>query len=175
MATMEEALVPIYMYHRYAVEAAASAVGRAGLHLCIPGRRSDADTMGERRRSARRDCGAGVDAQAIRADACRRPHWRRSRRGRRAGRCTANCSPAIPVIRFDPDQSRIDCCGCHHRLHAAARSCRANGRAARARRLAARTQRGHRGAAHSDLRRASRRPHTKRKSGARRRARSSNG
>jgi hypothetical protein len=27
MATMEEALVPIYMYHRYAVEAAASAVG----------------------------------------------------------------------------------------------------------------------------------------------------
>ena len=27
MATMEEALVPIYMYHRYAVEAAASAIG----------------------------------------------------------------------------------------------------------------------------------------------------
>ena len=27
MATMEEALVPLYMYHRYAVEAAASAVG----------------------------------------------------------------------------------------------------------------------------------------------------
>jgi hypothetical protein len=27
MATMEEALVPVYMYHRYAVEAAASAVG----------------------------------------------------------------------------------------------------------------------------------------------------
>ena len=27
MATMEEALVPIYMYHRYAVEAAASALG----------------------------------------------------------------------------------------------------------------------------------------------------
>src|SRR5204863_9310085 len=27
MATMEEALVPIYMYHRYAVESAASAVG----------------------------------------------------------------------------------------------------------------------------------------------------
>src|SRR6185503_8652049 len=26
MATMEEALVPLYMYHRYAVEAAASAV-----------------------------------------------------------------------------------------------------------------------------------------------------
>ena len=46
MATMEEALVPLYMYHRYAVEAAASAVGGPGLHLRLPRRRPHPDAVG---------------------------------------------------------------------------------------------------------------------------------
>jgi hypothetical protein len=59
MATMEEALVPLYMYHRYAVESAASAIGGPGLHLRVPRRRPHSDQVGLGRAAARRAHRAG--------------------------------------------------------------------------------------------------------------------
>ena len=54
MATIEEALVPIFMYHRYSVESAAAMPGRAGLHLCHARRRAHAGEVGDRRANQRK-------------------------------------------------------------------------------------------------------------------------
>ena len=43
LATIEDALVPIYMLHRYQVEAASEICGRNGLHLCGARRRGSTD------------------------------------------------------------------------------------------------------------------------------------
>ena len=56
MATIEEPLVPIFMYHRYSVESAASMVGGHRLHLRHARRRAHAREMGDGRESAQ---GAG--------------------------------------------------------------------------------------------------------------------
>jgi hypothetical protein len=69
MATMEEALVPLYMYHRYAVEAAASAVGGPGLHLRVPRRRSRCRPSGCRRASRRPRSRRWRHAEAVGAGA----------------------------------------------------------------------------------------------------------
>ena len=59
MATMEEALVPLYMYHRYAVEVGGLGGRRPGLHLRLPRRRPHPDQVGAGRAAARRARGAG--------------------------------------------------------------------------------------------------------------------
>ena len=97
MATIEEALVPLYLHHRYQVEAAASVLG--GQHYIYAmrgdGRDADAARLGGRaaaRRSTR--CCATLDAAELRLpERCSQ----RSRRGRRATGRTASCSRATPA------------------------------------------------------------------------------
>ena len=59
MSTLEEVLVPVYMFHRYQLEAAAKVVGGLELHLCGAWRRAGGG--GDR-------SGGGAAARARRAD-----------------------------------------------------------------------------------------------------------
>ena len=68
MATIEEPLVPIFMYHRYTVESAASMVGGTGLHLRDARRRAHGGEMGDGGESAQGARGAGGHAEAFRTD-----------------------------------------------------------------------------------------------------------
>ena len=68
MATIEEPLVPIYMYHRYAVESAASMIGGQDFVYAMRGDGRTPVEVGERRESAQGDRRAGGDAQAVGAD-----------------------------------------------------------------------------------------------------------
>ena len=69
MATIEEPLVPIYMYHRYAVEGAGVDDRRPGLHLraCAAISRTPTE-WGVGRRPAQGARRAGGDAEAVGAD-----------------------------------------------------------------------------------------------------------
>ena len=71
MATIEEPLVPIYMYHRYAVESAASMVAGQDYIYAHARRQADADQRRVGRRSAQGARRAGDDAEAGRADGAR--------------------------------------------------------------------------------------------------------
>ena len=62
MATIEEPLVPIFMYHRYSVESAASMVAGHRLHLRHARRRPHAREVGDGRQSAQGAGGAGQHA-----------------------------------------------------------------------------------------------------------------
>ena len=44
-ATMEEALVPLYLHHRYQIEAAASGLGGIFSYLCLAWRRTDTNAQ----------------------------------------------------------------------------------------------------------------------------------
>ena len=99
MATMEEALVPLYMYHRYAVEAAASAVGGQDYIYAFRGDGRMPTKWVPAARAERRARGAGGDAEAVGAGAAEERARARSRRARRAGACTASCSRATPATR----------------------------------------------------------------------------
>ena len=68
MATIEEPLVPIFMYHRYSVESAASMVGGHRLHLRDARRRAHAREMGAGGGSAQGARRAGQHAEAVGAD-----------------------------------------------------------------------------------------------------------
>ena len=100
MATIEEPLVPIFMYHRYAVEGGGVDGRRAGLHLRDARRRPHADEVGvgariSARRSTRwrRRCKPSeltVPKPVLDADSA-------AAAGLRA--CTASCSRARPATR----------------------------------------------------------------------------
>ena len=68
MARMEEALVPLYLHHRYQVTAAASVLGGLHLHLRYPGRRPRPGPRGAGRRAAAGARRAGARHSAGRAD-----------------------------------------------------------------------------------------------------------
>ena len=97
MATIEEPLVPIYMYHRYAVESAASMVGGHRLHLCDARRRAHAGEVGDGRESAQGARRAGEHAEALRADGSRSRCSTRFRRVRPASAAIASCFRAPPA------------------------------------------------------------------------------
>ena len=69
MATIEEPLVPIYMYHRYAVESARVDGRRPGLHLRDARRRPHADEVGVGATNQRKALDAlAATLQAVGAD-----------------------------------------------------------------------------------------------------------
>ena len=96
MALIEEVLVPLYLHHRYQVEAAASAVG--GIHYIYAMRGDGREPVkaGAGARAARRARRADGDAQAVGAGAAVERSSAASRRGRPATACTASCSRATP-------------------------------------------------------------------------------
>ena len=140
MATMEEALVPLYLYHRYAVESAASAIGGQDYIYAFRGDDRIADQVGVGRAAARRA----------------RPRWSTTLKpvGAGAAEERARQDPAASVglgrapravhalhrrgVRSDQPGGRRG--RRHDRLHPDARSRRADGRAARARPDAARAR-----------------------------------
>ena len=68
MATIEEPLVPIYMYHRYAVEAAASMIGGQDFIYAMRGDGRTPTKWVSAARSAQGARRAGGDAEAVGAD-----------------------------------------------------------------------------------------------------------
>ena len=94
---IEEPLVPIYMYHRYAVEGAASMI--AGQDFTYAFRGDNTTPLewvnGEMQRKAI-DALVG-DAEAVGADDSRRGSSTCCRRGRQATACIASSSRARPV------------------------------------------------------------------------------
>ena len=108
---IEEPLVPIYMYHRYAVEATASMIGGQDFVYAMRGdNRTPVEWVnGEMQRKATR-C-AGADAEAVRADDSASAFSICCRRGRPATACTASCSrgpPARDSIRSTPASIAAD-------------------------------------------------------------------
>ncbi len=99
MTTIEEPLVPIFMYHRYAVESAASMVGGQDYIYAM---RGDGRTPTKWESAANQRKALDVargDAEAVRADRAAARSWMRSRRGRRAMACIASCSRGRPARR----------------------------------------------------------------------------
>ena len=158
MTTIEEPLVPIFMYHRYAVECAASMVGGPGLHLRDARRRPDADEVGVGGQSAQGARSARRHAQAVGAD--------RAEAGARLHPAAApglghppRALPAHDGRGLRPAQPGDHRRRRDDRLHPAARSRCAHGGAARRRSCAARPGGSHRPARQSDLRRAAATPY----------------
>ena len=97
MATMEEALVPLYLYHRYAVESAASAIGGQDYIYAF---RGDGRVPTKWVPAAQQR--AALDAliatlEAVRADAAEDRARQDPATARRTGARTAKCSPATPA------------------------------------------------------------------------------
>ena len=155
MATIEEPLVPIFMYHRYSVESAASSIGGPGLHLRHARRWPHSGEVGIGRQSAEGAGGAGQHAEARRVD--------RAQAG-------AGCHSAAPAgLRpppravsahhgrwFRSAQPGYGGRGCHHRFRAAVGPRGPHGGAARRRSRAAGPGGSHRPPDQSHLRRAGR-------------------
>ena len=139
MATIEEVLVPLYLHHRYQVEAAASTVG--GIYF-IYAMRGDGREPVKRRpppNSAPRSrrCWRRSNRRSWR---CRASSWRRSRRGRQATATRASCSHATPGQMFDAITPAVVAADLTVGLPARRRPGGAAGRAARARSGAARAR-----------------------------------
>ena len=102
MATIEEPLVPIYMYHRYAVESTASMVG--GMDY-IYAMRGDGRTPVKWETAANQRKALDALASTLKPSELDDPRsrcWTPSRRGRRGSDGIANCSrgrPATPSTR----------------------------------------------------------------------------
>ena len=97
MATIEEPLVPIFMYHRYSVESAASMVAGQDYIYAMRGDGRTPVEMGVRRQSAQGAGRAGRHLEALRVDRAQAGVWTPSRRARRASAATASCSRAPPA------------------------------------------------------------------------------
>ena len=130
---IEEPLVPIYMYHRYAVEGAASMIGGQDFTYAMRGDGHGAPTKWVRRRGAAQgDRRAGGDAEAVGAhhsEADPRSDSAAAARLRHAPRAL----PAHDRRRLRPGESGRHRRGRHDRLRAAARPRGAHGRAVRGR------------------------------------------
>ena len=94
MATIEEVLVPLYLHHRYQVEAAASTVGGHLLHLRDARRRTRAGEVRAGGRTARGARRAARHAHSRRSWRCRASCSTRFRRGRPATATRASSSRA---------------------------------------------------------------------------------
>ena len=155
MATIEEPLVPIFMYHRYSVESAASSIGGQDY---IYGMRGDGRTPVKWESARQSAQGAGSAGQYFEA---------RGVDGAQAGAgcdsaAAAGIWPAPGTVsahhgrRFRSAQSGHGGRGRDHRLRAAVGSGGAHGGAARRRSCAAGSGRSDRPSDESDLRRAGR-------------------
>ena len=105
MATIEEPLVPIFMYHRYAVESTASMVAGQDYIYAMRGDGRTAVKWETRRQSAEGAGCAGQHAEARRTGGAQAGAGRAFRRVRRASAGIANCSRArraTPSIRISP-------------------------------------------------------------------------
>ena len=102
MATIEEPLVPIFMYHRYTVESAASSLGGQDFIYAMRGDGRDAGEVGIGRESAEGAGGAGRDAEARGIDGAASRCWTRFRRGRRGLAVIGSCFRAPRAMAFDP-------------------------------------------------------------------------
>ena len=102
MAQIEEVLVPLYLHHRYQVEAAASRARRPALRLRAARRRPRADALRARRRSRQ----AALEAllPTLEPSELRAARRRAARRSRRARRATA-APRALPAL-HRPDVRR---------------------------------------------------------------------
>ena len=99
MATIEEPLVPIYMYHRYAVEAAASMVAGQDYIYGMRGDGRVATKWEDGGRSAQGARCARRDAEAFRADAVERAARVDPAATARLGHAIASSSRARPATR----------------------------------------------------------------------------
>ena len=94
---IEEPLVPIYMYHRYAVESTASTIGGQDFVYAMRGDSRTPVEWVKRRNAAQGDRRADRDAQAVGADDSEDGSSICCRRGRPATGCIASCSRARPA------------------------------------------------------------------------------
>ena len=116
MATMEEALVPLYMYHRYAVEAAASAVGGQDYIYAFRGDDRIPTKWVSAAQQTRRARRAGVDARAVGAGAAEE----RAREDPAASVRLGHASRAVRALhrrRLRSDQPGVDRRRRDDRLH----------------------------------------------------------
>ena len=100
MATLEEVLVPLYLHHRYQMEAAAKVLGGQEYTYALRGDGARAARARRRPRAAGGAGGAAADARTRRSWRCRaraRAHPPAAVRLRR----TASCSRATPGWTFD--------------------------------------------------------------------------
>ena len=149
LALIEEVLVPLYLHHRYQVEAAASAVGGINYIYAMRGDGREAGQARGRARSTGRTRRADRVDQAVRAGAAdERPgqHPAAAARLRHASRAV----PADDRLRLRCDHTGGGRRGPGDRSTARSRARRAAGRAALARSGTARPGRGHRSPARSD-------------------------
>ena len=157
MATMEEALVPIYMYHRYAVEAAASVIGGQDYIYAFRGDGRAPTKWVPAARAARGARSAGGDAEAFGAGAA-------ETRPRQDPTAAVRVGQAPRVVRalyrgcLRSDQPGVDRRRRDDRVCAAGRSRGAHGRAACDRSLASRVDGGHRRAPHRGVQRRGHKP-----------------
>ena len=138
-ALIEEPLVPIYMYHRYAVEGAASMIGGQDFTYAMRDDGHGTPTtwvQGEAQRkaiesltSALKPSELAIPKAILDSDPAAAARLRHAPRA----------VPAHDRRRLRSDQSGRHRRGCRHRLRAAARSCGAHGRAVRRRSVAPRT------------------------------------
>ena len=98
LALMEEALVPVFLHHRYQVDAAASALGGQYYGYALRG-----DGEPARRPVPAAEQKAALEALPRRSRrrswSCRRASSQRWRPGHPATTCTASCSRATPGCR----------------------------------------------------------------------------
>ena len=131
MATIEEALVPIFMYHRYSVESAASSIAGSRLYLCHARRRPQPREMGNGREPAEGPGSPGGHFEARRADRAGEGAGRHSAASRRVSAesrvVSAHHRQGIRSAESGDHRGRRD-----HRLCAAAGSCGPDGGATRA-------------------------------------------
>ena len=149
---IEEPLVPIYMYHRYAVEGAASMIGGQDFVYAMRGDGRTPMKWVSGEIAAQGDRRAGGDAEAVGADDPEADP--RSDSAAAAGlRHASRAVPAHDRRRLRSGQPGVDRRRRHDRLRAAARSRGAHGGAVRRRSVAARPGRSDRPAHQGDVRR----------------------
>ncbi len=152
MTTIEEPFVPIFMYHRYAVESTVVDAGRPGLRLRDARRRTDAGEVGDGGQPAPGARGAGGHAQAVGAHRAQGDP-RRDRAPAAGLRLPSRAVPAHHRRGLRSAEPRHHRRRRDHRLRIAARPRRPAGGAERRRSDAARARRGDRSIHQGHLRR----------------------